>query len=432
MRYANETGTLVVADETIQTDDIRQLLARKEQGTPIRDRLRHVEVRDVHLEGDVDELFFTCTALETVTFANVDATGVTSAEHAFSGCACLETADLSTLAIPNVQSLEAMFCGCTSLVTVRLPNDLGNLQCANSLFVDCSALERIDLEGYNLSRCSQAINVFARCARLRDVRCAHAHLEALEHADYLFAGCSALESVDVTGAYLPRHVSLTGATLGCPRLQTARLRCNAIFDDDTTQTIMLQLLDAKDTLRHVELCAGDSDNVDRFASCATNRSTTIETLVFAQSTPYVEELVKSDARLNIETLMPQMTCDTSAMSATQLASMLTVFAHAHPNASAHDFLRMLAPKRPEPTMAPDDVARLLDEAGVCADDNEVACETNRVCPVCGCDKLTDDERVYDENGGHSIQTRSYCPVCGCELWWQYALEECAVSPWEEN
>ena len=140
-------------------------------------------------------VFYGCTALEKVTFAQGSKLTKMGA-YTFYGCTALDG-----ITLPTSMTLigNNSFYGCTALTSIVIPNNVASLGSAagtGSVFYGCTALEKVTLGtgtkniyGYS----------FYNCTSLKTINCDNVTLVGT----YAFRNCSSLESIN-----LPKATSL--------------------------------------------------------------------------------------------------------------------------------------------------------------------------------------------------------------------------------
>ena len=101
---------------------------------------------------DINDLFYWCIGLKSLTVDDLDTSNITNMYQAFLKCINLKNLDLSTWVTSNVTRMTSMFEGCNSLQVLNISGwDLTNTTKTDDMFAVCSSLKTIYMRN-----CSQA------------------------------------------------------------------------------------------------------------------------------------------------------------------------------------------------------------------------------------------------------------------------------------
>lgn len=116
----------------------------------------------------LNNLFYNCPQLESVSLASFDTSQLKNADYLFYGCSALKSVDLYNFEAAHVTSMNGMFSMCTSLCTLDLTSfDTSNLQHTNTMFYHCENLRTIFATGsFRTDNILSASNMFAGCTSL--------------------------------------------------------------------------------------------------------------------------------------------------------------------------------------------------------------------------------------------------------------------------
>lgn len=119
----------------------------------------------------LNNLFYNCPQLESVSLASFDTSRLKNADYLFYGCKALKAVDLYGLDVTSVTSMIGMFNGCSSLRT-------------------------LDLNGFTTNSLEYTANMFYRCENLRTIFATDGFrtdkIADSANASNMFAGCTAL------------------------------------------------------------------------------------------------------------------------------------------------------------------------------------------------------------------------------------------------
>ena len=94
----------------------------------------------------MDEMFFSCSNLNSVDLSHFNTSKVTDMRAMFSLCSGLKSIDLSHFDTQNVENMGAMLNGCSSLTEINLSNfDTSKARSINFIFRECTNLKEVTL-----------------------------------------------------------------------------------------------------------------------------------------------------------------------------------------------------------------------------------------------------------------------------------------------
>lgn len=152
--------------------------------------------------------FFIADGLESVVYVQ---------NTMFKNCTGIKNLDLTYFDTSTVgTSMQDLFFGCTALETVNIKNfDVNRFKIINSLFNGCSSLRSVDMSNWkNTSGITSATSVFRNCTSLTSVILPQ--LSSLTTIQGMFMNCGKLQTVDMSDIYLDSSATVAGALLGVP------------------------------------------------------------------------------------------------------------------------------------------------------------------------------------------------------------------------
>ncbi len=165
-----------------------------------RTEIVSVTVADPVKPTSVEDWFNSFTALKSINLksgntALLDLSGVTSMYQMFYGCSALESIDLSGMNTSNVTMLRAIFYGCSALESFNLSN-LNTAQVTDIayMFYGCTAIESLDVSSFStvsVTSVDKFNYIFANCTALKAVKVG-ADWKVTTDPNNMFDGCSAL------------------------------------------------------------------------------------------------------------------------------------------------------------------------------------------------------------------------------------------------
>lgn len=116
----------------------------------------------------LNNLFYNCPQLESVSLASFDTSSLKKADYLFYGCSALKSVDLYGFDVTSVTDMIGMFNGCSSLRTLDLTGfNTSNLEYTANMFYHCKKLRTIFATGgFSTDKIISASNMFAGCTSL--------------------------------------------------------------------------------------------------------------------------------------------------------------------------------------------------------------------------------------------------------------------------
>ena len=120
----------------------------------------------------MDEMFFSCSNLNSVDLIHFDTNKVTDMRAMFSGCSGLRSIDLSHFNTSNVESVGAMFYGCSGLTEIDLSNfDTSKARSINYIFRECTNLKEVTFgQQFVSNEYAWVEDEFKGCANIKTVK----------------------------------------------------------------------------------------------------------------------------------------------------------------------------------------------------------------------------------------------------------------------
>ncbi|MBP3372484.1 MAG: BspA family leucine-rich repeat surface protein, partial [Clostridia bacterium] len=174
------------------------------------------------LPANCKDLFKDMKSLVTVNTSNLDTSSVTQMEAMFMGCAVLTTLDVSNWDTSNVTSMHNMFNGCTNLDGLDVSKwDTSNVKRMSQMFYQCSNITTLDVSKWDVSKVISLSQMFNGCSKLVELETSEWELNSnTDSFNYMFANCSALTKVDVDGWVTSNTKSISFMFLNCKSLTT--------------------------------------------------------------------------------------------------------------------------------------------------------------------------------------------------------------------
>lgn len=273
-----------------------------------------VSMLDVSNVTNMEEMFSTCTKMETLTLGdNFDSSNATSMWGMFAECYALKDLDVSNLDFSkdtggvwamfrSCQSLERltfggadkfdtpiqtveMFLGCSNLKTIEL-GGLADVMAGDchAMFQNCTSLTSINgLDQVDTSEITWMSKMFAGCSSLESLDLSNFDTAKVTEMEYMFNGCSSLTSLALSEKFNTSTVTTMAHMFnGCSSLTSLELPTNF---DTSSVTNMQQMFNGDSSLTSIDLgekfhVRNVTDLSAMFSGCS-NLATINGNLIFA-------------------------------------------------------------------------------------------------------------------------------------------------------
>ena len=133
-------------------------------------------------------------------------------EGLFSGCTALDSIDLSGFNTEAVTNMANIFSGCTGMTGIDLsPMNTSTVTSMAGMFNGCSALTRLDLTGFNTAHVKSMNEMFKDCTGLTTIIAGDDwNTDSVTVSDEMFSNCTSLVGSRGT-AYDADHVDVSYA-----------------------------------------------------------------------------------------------------------------------------------------------------------------------------------------------------------------------------
>lgn len=155
---------------------------------------------------EFNELFFDCIYLEKVDLSNFDASSANIISYLVNSCYNLtDFKFFKKNTTGSICEADAIFGACTKLKSIDLSGcDFNSLYSFYKWFIDCKALESIDLSEAQIGALEFLENgTFKNCNSLKKVSFKGAKLNSLCYIGEFFEGCPNLQFVDMSDCSMP-------------------------------------------------------------------------------------------------------------------------------------------------------------------------------------------------------------------------------------
>lgn len=262
------------------------------------------------------EMFMGCTSLTSFNlgvFANTYA--LTNMGEMFSGCTSLVgvtntgVSGNSTFTTENVTSMQKLFGDCTSLASIAALSSFntGKVMQMNAMFLNCRALQSINLSNFNTGRVNNMESMFQGCsnANLTSLNLSSFNTESVSSENSMkcmFEGCSGLTTITLpSNTNIKRVKTMERMFQNCTNLVTIN-NFAAFFnnEDNGTNNVLWtteRMFQNCNNLTTVEFPATFKTNNVRVMTCmfyGCSRLTTLDISSFTTS--------RTDANIDMESM----------------------------------------------------------------------------------------------------------------------------------
>ena len=149
---------------------------------------------------DMHEMFYNCSALNSLNLSGFNTSNVTDMHYMFTNCSAITSLDLSGFNTSNVTNMMFMFGGCVALTSLDLSGwDTSNVTNMTVMFHNCNALTSLDVSGFNTSNVTNMMAMFYNCKALTSLDLSGWDISKVTDMDSMFGRCNALKTIRMVG-----------------------------------------------------------------------------------------------------------------------------------------------------------------------------------------------------------------------------------------
>lgn len=157
--------------------------------------------------------------LQSVTFDDLDTSGVTDMSSMFQKCGSLSSVDVSGFDTSSVTAMSSMFSGCGSLTTLDLRSfSTGQVKTMTGMFFDCTGLTSLDISSFDTGSAEKMQQMFNKCQSLTSLDLSSFNTSSVTNMGMMFKGCTALEKIYVSTFDVSNVTYSDGMFKGCSNL----------------------------------------------------------------------------------------------------------------------------------------------------------------------------------------------------------------------
>ena len=146
---------------------------------------------------------------------------ITNINNLFQSCTVLESINSNEFNMANITTASTMFQACYKLSELDCSSwDLRKCTDLTNFARDCRALQRISCSTWNLSACTSLNATFFTCTSLTDLDVSNWDTRNLANLNYTFGSCLSLKTLNLSGWDTRKVTTLTNTFNGCFALQT--------------------------------------------------------------------------------------------------------------------------------------------------------------------------------------------------------------------
>ena len=197
---------------------------------------------------------------------NVDS----SMQYEFRDCSYVKEMDLSKFIIGSgVTNLEGAFLRCSALETLNVSGwNTQNMTNMSRTFDGCSSLQSLDLSTWNTAKVTHMDYLFSSCSNLESLDLSKWVTSSVIWMDHMFDGCSKLASITSDNNWNTSNVTATaGMFANCRALTDSALSAIKIGDWDTSNvTDMKTMFSGCSSLKILDLGKWNTSSVKQITS----------------------------------------------------------------------------------------------------------------------------------------------------------------------
>ena len=142
----------------------------------------------------------------------------------FYGCSALQSLDVSGFDTSSVADMGSMFYGCSALQSLDVSGfDTSKVRYMENMFRGCNTLEALDLSGWDTSSATDMSFLFEGCSSLTSLDLSSFKTTRVRIMDEMFSACTSLSSLDLSGFDTSAATGMGGMFASCISLSTVTL-----------------------------------------------------------------------------------------------------------------------------------------------------------------------------------------------------------------
>ena len=170
-------------------------------------------------------LFQNYSELVTINFNGAFHTGkMTGMDRMFAGCSALESLDLSGFDTSAVTSMKGVFDDCKSLSELNLSGlDTSHVRSMYGMFASCYKLKSLDLSSFDTAQVTDMKTMFYRCLALEELDISSFDTASVRDMCLMFSGCESLDQLDVSHFNTENVADMRSMFSNCTKLEALDL-----------------------------------------------------------------------------------------------------------------------------------------------------------------------------------------------------------------
>ena len=153
---------------------------------------------------NMESMFFDCNSLGSLYIYNFNTSKVNDMQYMFKDCISLTTLNISNFDTSKVTFMTAMFQNCYSLTSLNLSNfDTSKVERIFDMFLNCSSLKYLDLSNFKTPALLYSMRAFANCTSLISLDLSNFNV-INSNLESIFVNSSELEYINLENTLIDR------------------------------------------------------------------------------------------------------------------------------------------------------------------------------------------------------------------------------------
>ncbi len=223
--------------------------------------------------------FSQCENLKTITgLKYLNTSHVTDMSDMFIKCSSLESVDLNGLSTVHVQNMGSMFRYCAALKSLDMSClNTENVNNMSEMFNECRSLEQIDFSNLNAEKVELMLEMFRDCPSLKSLDLSSFHTKSLLSMYGMFEGCSSLTDLDISNFQTDNVIDMAYTFRYCSSLKSLDLSHFNTQNVEQTDN----MFEGCTALEDIDLSSFNTENVetmcDMFRECTSLKTLDMST-----------------------------------------------------------------------------------------------------------------------------------------------------------
>lgn len=184
--------------------------------------VRHAYLERVWIDSwgsitSTNNLFSNCTNLQSINETEWNTTNISTMQGMFFDVSGLTMLDVTNWNTSNVSNFLDFIRSCTSIVEIKGATNLVRAAATNitNMFFGCSALQKIDVSGWNTTNCTNFSYLFGGCRNLQTIDVKNWNVAKVTTINNMFDLCYGLQEIDISLWNLALCTNVNNAFFNC-------------------------------------------------------------------------------------------------------------------------------------------------------------------------------------------------------------------------